>query len=86
MKAQKVVQILATYKFNHIARICFTVKSSRGDEKYNTCFDRDAAHGSCTCPSHGGCYHLDQLRPVAQAYFEARETAAGYRRMEFAAA
>jgi hypothetical protein len=73
MKSPKTVQILATYRFHHTPRICFTVKSSRGDEKYNTCFDRDAAHGSCSCPAKAGCYHLDQLRPIAQKYFGSRE-------------
>ncbi len=76
MKTQKQVQVLATYKFNKIARICFTVLSSNGKEKYNTCFDGSADHGSCGCPSCGNCYHLDQLRPVAQAYFESRKQVA----------
>ncbi len=73
-KTQKQVTVLATYKFNKVARICFTVRSSNGLDKYNTCFQGNG-HESCGCPSKGGCYHRDQLRPVAQAFLESLKLA-----------
>ena len=80
MKSQKTakqVNVIYTYKFNKINRICFTVLSSNGKERYNTCFDKDENHGSCTC--RGGdfhnCYHLDQLKARAAEYFAARQPA-----------
>jgi hypothetical protein len=77
-KATKIVKIIATFRFNLIARICFKVASSAGDTTYHTCFNGSAEHASCTCPatSPRGCYHINQLRPVAQAYFESRKPAA----------
>lgn len=71
-RTPKTVQVLATYRFHAIGRICFTVKSSKGSDRYNTCFQADG-HESCTCPSHGGCYHRDQLREQAAVYFQSRK-------------
>jgi hypothetical protein len=74
---KKTVNVLYTYKFNHIKRICFTVLSANEKDQYNTCFDGDAEHGSCTC--RGGdfhhCYHLDQLKTRAAEYFASRQPA-----------
>jgi hypothetical protein len=76
-KQIKEVNILYTYKFNRVNRICFTVLSSNGTDQYNTCFNGDVAHSSCTCP--GGdfhnCYHIPQLAPRAALYFEIRKQA-----------
>ena len=76
-KTAKQVNVIYTYKFNKINRICFTVLSSNEKERYNTCFDKDENHGSCTC--RGGdfhnCYHLDQLKARAAEYFAARQPA-----------
>ena len=76
-KTQKEVNVLYTYKWNHLNRICFTVLSSNEKERYNTCFDKDENHGSCTC--RGGdfhnCYHLDQLKARAAEYFQSRKPA-----------
>ena len=70
---QKIVTVLAVYKFRNVARICFEVLSSNGTDRYHTCFQGDGRE-SCTCPSTSkkGCYHLEQLRPRAQAYFESQ--------------
>ena len=92
VKATRTVTVLHVYKFRATARICFVVLSSNGTDRYNTCFNRDADHGVCGCPatSKNGCYHLNQLRPRAAAYFAsltadtaAEETARAYRDMAF---
>lgn len=71
---KKQVQVLATYTFKRINRVCFTVLSSNGSDRYNTCFDN--GKGSCTCPAKVSCYHLTQLAPRAAALIEAKETKA----------
>jgi hypothetical protein len=73
---KKSVTVLATYKFRKVARICFTVLSSKGDQQYNCCFSNDAQHASCSCPATRECYHISQLRERAAAYFESRKLAA----------
>jgi hypothetical protein len=79
-QATREVTVTAVYKFREVARICFEVLSSDETTKYHTCFNHDAAHGSCTCPGfekwHKACYHLTGLRPRAQAYFESRKPSA----------
>lgn len=76
-QVKKTVNVLYTYKFNKINRICFTVLSSNERDQYNTCFNGDENHGSCTC--RGGdfhnCYHLDQLKARAAEYFASRQPA-----------
>lgn len=72
--ATKVVAILATYVFAHINRVCFTVLSSDGVTRYNTCFTN--GHGSCDCPARGECYHLRQLAPIAAEKLEKRNAVA----------
>ncbi len=67
----KRVQVIQTWVFNKIDRVCFKVQSSNNVDKYNTCFDR--GHGSCTCPAYGECYHLKQLRPRYEAIKAKRE-------------
>ncbi len=73
-KTQKQVTVLAVYKFRKVARICFSVLSSNGSDKYHTCFQGNGRE-SCDCPSTSkkGCYHRDGLRPQAQAYFESQK-------------
>jgi hypothetical protein len=76
VKTEKQVQVLATYRFNLISRICFSVRSSDKTSAYQTCFDKDAEHGSCTCKGgarYHKCYHMEQLKPVAQVYFAERQ-------------
>lgn len=72
----KEVTVLATFKFKKVARICFSVLSSKGDETYSTCFDGSANHGVCTCKGYshtGHCYHVETLRSRAAEYFESRQ-------------
>lgn len=71
--ATKIVQVLATYRFTKIARICFEVLSSKGTDRYHTCFDGSTERGSCDCPSRTECYHIKQLRPIAESYFAERQ-------------
>src|SRR6266704_1143892 len=73
-KTQKQVQVLATYTFKNRNRVCFTVLSSNGSDRYNTCFDN--GRGACSCPARGGCYHLTQLAPRAARIIEEQETKA----------
>lgn len=72
-KVQAIV-ILATYIFKHLNRICFTVLSSDGVTKYNTCFEN--GRGSCTCEGnavwHKECRHIKYLAPIATAKLAAR--------------
>ncbi len=81
-KSTKEVTVLFVYRFLHIARICFTVLSSNGTDRYNTCFDGDASHASCNCPSKVECYHIRDLRPRAAAYFAARKAEAEMAKVE----
>jgi len=76
-KTPKTVSVIAVYKFTKVARICFEVLSSDEITRYHTCFSNDAQHGVCNCPatSPKGCYHINQLRPRAQAYFDSRSEA-----------
>ncbi len=75
--ATKEVQVLHIYRFRQVARICFEVLSSDNETHYNTCFNNDAQHGVCQCDrfvkGHKECYHIKNLRPQAQAYFESRQ-------------
>jgi hypothetical protein len=76
-KVQKTVQVLATYKFKQVQRICFTVLSSNGNDKYHTCFQGDGRE-SCDCPAGlkgRKCYHVEQLRERAQSYFQSKQQA-----------
>jgi hypothetical protein len=89
--ATKEVQLLHIYRFKEVARICFEVLSSDNETHYNTCFNGDAQHAACGCDrfvkAHRECYHIEGLRPTAQAYFTERlaqaETARINRAMAF---
>jgi len=90
MKTQKIVTVLNVYKFKSpLNRICFEILSSDETTKYNTCFNGSASHAACGCDrfvkGHKECYHIEQLRPRAQAYFDERETARINREMAFSA-
>src|SRR6266704_6775731 len=75
MKAQKTVQVLVTYTFKHVNRVCFTILSSNGTDKYNCCFDDGKAACDCPSTSKKGCYHINQLRPRYDAIMAKREAA-----------
>jgi hypothetical protein len=64
----KQVQVIRTWMFNKIDRVCFQVRSSKSEDIYHTCFDK--GHASCTCPAGAKsciCYHVTQLRPRYEA-------------------
>jgi|GEM_PF-4113563 len=79
-KAIKTVVVLAVYIWNHIARVCYKVRSSDGVGEYHTCFEMidGVMHESCTCPGNAQygkrCYHISGLAERAAAKIAARVT------------
>ena len=58
--APKTVSVIARYQLKRNGHVVYTVRSSNGQDTYNTTLVNGKATG-CSCPATKPCYHMTQL-------------------------